>query len=58
MFKPSPRCGVSEAARIIGISEQRVRQLDSLLRPLRSPWRSYDRARVERFAAERAQVSR
>ena len=61
MLKPSPRLGVSETARVLGISEQRVRQLDDELTPNRDGvrgWRSYDRARVERFAEQRAQEDR
>ncbi|MDX2088975.1 MAG: hypothetical protein SFX73_14055 [Kofleriaceae bacterium] len=47
--------GTGLAARLLGLSQQRVRQLDDHLRPVIGPTgrRRYDRATVERFAARR-----
>jgi hypothetical protein len=58
-MKPFQKTGplASEAARIIGVSATRVRQLDAVLRPqiLASGVRVYDLSRVEAFARQRAE---
>jgi len=47
---------VGEVARMLGVSDQRVRQLDDILKPDRTATgvRLYDPARIEKVAAKRA----
>ena len=56
----APKILASEAARIVGVSADRIRQLERLgLLPserTESGVRLFDRATVERFAAERRSV--
>ncbi len=62
MNQTRPPITVSEAARILGLSADRVRQLErvGILPSLRTSagWRLFDRSIIERIAAERASAER
>jgi DNA-binding transcriptional MerR regulator len=47
---------IGEVARILGVTRQRVRQLDDVLKPMRNPltgWRLYDERVVKEYKRRR-----